>query len=86
MTQKERVLDALQKNLFVRDKFIIEGLHIYQYNSVIHALRKDGHDIRSTIRKVPNPVNPCILIETYGYCLYKDGIPYVKGGQYVPKV
>ena len=68
-TQKERLLNVLQRNEFVRVKFIIEQLHIYQYNAVIWALRQDGWIIDAVAKKIPNPVNPCRLVKMRGYRL-----------------
>ena len=82
MSQKQRLLEALKTNEFVRTKHIIENIKIYQYNSVIHALRKDGWDIKAVTKFIHYESSPTFSFKVHGFKMYNDkGETYAKSNR-----
>ena len=60
MTQKIRLLTFLKTNKNINPLVSWRELGIYRLSSVIHKLRKDGHEITTTRVEVLNKFNePC---------------------------
>lgn len=65
MTQKERVLDYLKTHTSITPMEAWNKLGIYRLGDAIFKLRKDGHDIKSSLTEVKNRFGESCRVAEY---------------------
>lgn len=65
MTQKERVLNYLQENSSITPMEAWNRLGVYRLGARVHELRKEGHDIKSSLTEVKNKFGEACRVAEY---------------------
>lgn len=65
MTQKKRVLEYLRNNKSITPMEAWEKLGIYRLGDAIFKLRKDGHDVQSSLIDVKNRFGESCRVAEY---------------------